>query len=315
MFRRTTFPKSSTLGSAQLEMIVASGTDQYGTSPAEAHPGLRLSPRRLALLQQAGIEPDALLPADVDETPLRSESPRELVRRLARTKAEVARKTARNRDELRGRLHPRRRHGRGGRHAASCRKPRWSTKRRLACGCSRGGRTASIPPFAWSRRRTRCANGWSRRACGSSACRASEIEGYLASGEWRGKAGGYAIQGLAGAFVVKLVGSYTNVVGLPLYETIALLDGEGFPVRSTWLEAVRTPDIRRWPPTSRNARERPPPARSAASRPLSAARPFCSARCADIDLGRWLGGRYAIPVAEDGTRRIEAGLRGERRDR
>ena len=58
-----------------------------------------------------------------------------------------------------------------------------------------------------------------------------EFERYLASGEWRGKAGGYAIQGLAGTFVVKLVGSYSNVVGLPLYETVALLDGEGYPVR------------------------------------------------------------------------------------
>ena len=58
------------------------------------------SPRRLALLQQAGIEPDALLPADVDEAPLKSETPRELAKRLARTKAEVARKTARNREDL-----------------------------------------------------------------------------------------------------------------------------------------------------------------------------------------------------------------------
>ena len=65
----------------------------------------------------------------------------------------------------------------------------------------------------------------------------SEFDAYLASGEWRGKAGGYAIQGLADTFVVKLIGSYSNVVGLPLYETIGLLDGEGFPVRSTWLEA------------------------------------------------------------------------------
>jgi septum formation protein len=65
-----------------------------------------------------------------------------------------------------------------------------------------------------------------------------EFDRYLASGEWRGKAGGYAIQGLAGTFVVKLVGSYTNVVGLPLYETVGLLDGEGFPVRVTWLDAA-----------------------------------------------------------------------------
>ena len=65
-----------------------------------------------------------------------------------------------------------------------------------------------------------------------------EFERYLASGEWRGKAGGYAIQGLAGTFVVKLVGSYPNVVGLPLYETVALLEGEGYPVRSAWLDAA-----------------------------------------------------------------------------
>lgn len=63
-----------------------------------------------------------------------------------------------------------------------------------------------------------------------------ELEHYLASGEWRGKAGGYAIQGIAGSFVVKLVGSYTNVVGLPLYETTALLSGEGFDVSPRWLQ-------------------------------------------------------------------------------
>jgi septum formation protein len=63
----------------------------------------------------------------------------------------------------------------------------------------------------------------------------SEIEAYIASREWRGKAGGYAIQGLAGALVVKLVGSYSNVVGLPLYETMTLLSGEGYPVHFNWL--------------------------------------------------------------------------------
>ncbi len=62
----------------------------------------------------------------------------------------------------------------------------------------------------------------------------AEIDSYIASGEWRGKAGGYAVQGLAGAFVVKLAGSYTNVVGLPLYETAALLAGEGFDTRRCW---------------------------------------------------------------------------------
>jgi septum formation protein len=61
-----------------------------------------------------------------------------------------------------------------------------------------------------------------------------ERAAYLASGEWRGKAGGYAVQGKAGAFVTRLVGSYSNVVGLPLAEAAALLEGEGYPVRGRW---------------------------------------------------------------------------------
>jgi len=65
-----------------------------------------------------------------------------------------------------------------------------------------------------------------------------DLEAYLASGEWRGKAGGYAIQGLAGTFVVKIVGSYSSVVGLPLFETLGLLAGEGYPVHFGWMNAV-----------------------------------------------------------------------------
>jgi len=68
--------------------------------------------------------------------------------------------------------------------------------------------------------------------------RPRDIEAYLASGEWRGKAGGYAAQGLAGSFIVKIVGSYTNIVGLPLYETATLLSNEGFPIHFGWLNAV-----------------------------------------------------------------------------
>ena len=66
-----------------------------------------------------------------------------------------------------------------------------------------------------------------------------ELESYLASGQWRGKAGGYAVQGLAGSFVVKLVGSYTNVVGLPLYETVNLLVGDGYRVHLSWLSGTQ----------------------------------------------------------------------------
>jgi septum formation protein len=66
----------------------------------------------------------------------------------------------------------------------------------------------------------------------------AEIEAYLVSGEWRGKAGGYAVQGLAGAFVLKLMGSYPSVVGLPLYETLSMLSGEGYPTHLLWLNRV-----------------------------------------------------------------------------
>jgi septum formation protein len=65
-----------------------------------------------------------------------------------------------------------------------------------------------------------------------------EIESYLSSREWEGKAGGYAIQGIAGGFVIRLVGSYSAVVGLPLYETLSLLGGEGFPVHLGWLNPI-----------------------------------------------------------------------------
>ena len=214
-------------------------------SASETPPGWRPklilasgSPRRLALLQQAGLEPDALLPADVDETPARAESPRELVKRLARAKAEVARRTARNREDLS--------------HAfiISADTVVTAVGRRVlpkaevveeAAACLRllSGRTHRVytavcvvtPKDAIRERIVETRLRFKRLS-------RDEVERYLASGEWRGKAGGYAIQGLAGAFVVKLVGSYTNVVGLPLYETMLLLDGEGFPVRFGWLNAA-----------------------------------------------------------------------------
>jgi septum formation protein len=195
------------------------------------------SPRRLALLQQAGLEPDALLPADIDETPLKSETPRELVRRLARTKAEVARRTARTREELEGafvvaadtvvsvgrRILPK---AEVVEEAAAClRLLSGRTHRVYTAVCVVTPRDAVRERLVESRVRFKRLS-------------REDMEGYLASGQWRGKAGGYAIQGLAGTFVVKLVGSYPNIVGLPLYETISLLDGEGFPVRFTWLNAA-----------------------------------------------------------------------------
>jgi septum formation protein len=191
------------------------------------------SPRRLALLQQAGIEPDALLPADVDETPLRAERPRNLVKRLARSKAELARKTARNRDELKDafilsadtvvavgrRILPK---AEVVEEAAAC--------LRLLSGRTHRIYTAVClvtPQNAVRERLVETRLRFKRLS-------RLDLESYLASGEWRGKAGGYAVQGLAGTFVVKLVGSYTNVVGLPLYETVGLLAADGYPVHSSW---------------------------------------------------------------------------------
>ncbi|WP_112663311.1 Maf-like protein [Microvirga flavescens] len=212
----------------------------FETSSPSWRPQLVLasaSPRRLALLQQAGIEPDALLPADMDETPLKGESAKELARRLARAKAEVARKTARSREDLKdayilaadtvvlagGRILPK---AEVVDEAAAC--------LRLLSGRAHRVYTSIClvtPKDAVRERLVETRVRFKRLS-------REELERYLASGEWRGKAGGYAIQGLAGTFVVKIVGSYTNVVGLPLYETVALLDGEGYPVRFTWLNAA-----------------------------------------------------------------------------
>ncbi len=191
------------------------------------------SPRRLSLLGQIGIEPNSLLPADVDETPLRAEHPRSLARRLSRLKAEKVAAELKGSADL------------GKAYILSADTVVAVGRRILpkaeilddATACLRllSGRShrvytglALITPAGTLRQdlvETRVRFKRLSR---------EELESYLASGEWRGKAGGYAIQGLAGSFVIKLVGSYSNVVGLPLYETLNLLQGEGFPVYANW---------------------------------------------------------------------------------
>jgi septum formation protein len=220
-----------------VEINVASSSEVSNSSWRPKLVLASASPRRLGLLQQAGIEPDALLPADVDETPLKNEGPKDLAKRLARAKAEVARRTARGRDDLKdayilsadtvvvasGRILPK---AEVVDEAAACLRMLSGRAHRVYTSI------ALITPKDTLRERLVETRVRFKRLS------RDEFEGYLASGEWRGKAGGYAIQGLAGTFVVKLVGSYTNVVGLPLYEAVALLDGEGFPVRFTWLNAA-----------------------------------------------------------------------------
>ncbi len=195
------------------------------------------SPRRLALLQQVGLDPDALLPVDLDETPKKGELPRLLASRLAGEKAEAALKVAASRPELAGaylvaadtvvsvgrRILPK---CEVINEAAQCLRLLSGRAHRVYSGV-----VVVTPKGAMRRRIVESRVRFKRLST-------DEIEAYLASGEWRGKAGGYAIQGLAGGFVQKIVGSYTSVVGLPLYETLSLLAGEGYPAHVLWLNRV-----------------------------------------------------------------------------
>jgi septum formation protein len=195
------------------------------------------SPRRLALLNQAGIEPDTLVPVEVDEVPKKGELPRALATRLARAKAEAALEAVKRSEELRGsfiltadtvvaagrRILPK---ADMLDEAAQCLRLLSGRNHRVYTGIC-----LVTPKEAFRQRLVETRVRFKRLS-------PDDLEAYLASGEWRGKAGGYAIQGLAGSFVVKIVGSYTNVVGLPLYETVALLTGEGYPVHFSWLNAV-----------------------------------------------------------------------------
>jgi septum formation protein len=192
------------------------------------------SPRRLSLINQAGVEPDSLEPAEIDETPERGELPRTLSVRLAREKALKAQERIRAREDLKGafilaadtvvavgrRIMPK---PELLEEAASCLRLLSGRTHRVYSGVCLVTPNESV--------KTRLVETRVRFKRLSD----QDIESYLASGEWRNKAGGYAIQGLAGTFVVKLVGSYSNVVGLPLYETTALLAGEGYPVHFGWL--------------------------------------------------------------------------------
>jgi septum formation protein len=195
------------------------------------------SPRRLGLVNQAGLDPDALRPSEIDETPKKGELPRACATRLARAKAEAALASIRVDEELKGafiiaadtvvavgrRILPK---AELLDEASQCLRLLSGRNHRVYTGLC-----LVTPKESFRQRLVETRVRFKRLA-------EEDIEAYLASGEWRGKAGGYAIQGLAGAFVVKLVGSYTNVVGLPLYETVTLLGGEGYPIHFGWINAA-----------------------------------------------------------------------------
>lgn len=179
------------------------------------------SPRRLELLRQVGIEPAQVDPAEIDEHPRRGELPPALARRLA---AEKARAVAR-------------RHPDAfvlaadtvvacGRRVLPKAEDRADAARCLALLSGRrhrvlGGVALVAPGGRLVERLVVTAVAFKRLD-------EAERQAYLASGEWRGKAGGYAIQGRAALFVRQIVGSYSNVVGLPLFETAQMLRGLGY---------------------------------------------------------------------------------------
>ena len=180
------------------------------------------SPRRLELLRTIGIEPDLVAPVDIDETPRAGELPRRLAARLAGEKCAAAAQRfpasyvlAADTVVACGRrvLGKARDAGEARRFLAmlSGRRHRvWGAISVHAPGGRRAARTV-VTHVAFKRLEAR------------------EIDSYLACGEWRGKAGAYAIQGRAGGFVKAVTGSYPNVVGLALYEARSLLAGLGYP--------------------------------------------------------------------------------------
>src|ERR1043166_1626112 len=174
------------------------------------------SPRRLGLLNQAGIEPDSLQPAEIDEIPVKGELPRALANRLARAKAQAALASVRISEELRGSYIV-------------------AADTVVAVGRRIMPKAEMLEDAAAC---LRLLSGRNHRVY-TGICLVTPKEAFRQRlVETRGEAGGYGVQGLAGTFVVKMVGSYTNVVGLPLYETMSLLGGEGYPVHFGWLNAV-----------------------------------------------------------------------------
>ena len=188
------------------------------------------SPRRRDLLAQIGVTPDDIIAAEIDETPFDAEAPSALAKRLAQQKAQAVAvrladmASAQETDWLvlaadtvvsvGRRVLPKTETEQEARHCLGLLSGRGH---RVHTGLSvLSAQSAQPRPLIVSSR------------VKFKTLSEADINAYLASGEWHGKAGGYAIQGRAGRFVTALVGSYSNIVGLPLYETANLISGAGY---------------------------------------------------------------------------------------
>ena len=179
------------------------------------------SPRRLELLGQMGLVPDAILSPDIDEDPRKGELPRPYALRLAREKALAV--------------------PAGPEDVVLCADTTVAMGRRILgkpedAGQAAefltllGGRRHQVITAIAVRRGERVLTRESLSAVKMKRLSDAELNAYLASADWQGKAGGYGIQGLAGAFIPWISGSFTGIMGLPVAETAALLAAVGYPV-------------------------------------------------------------------------------------
>ncbi|ABF62525.1 maf protein (plasmid) [Ruegeria sp. TM1040] len=179
------------------------------------------SPRRLELLAQLGVTPDDIRPPDIDETPQKGELPRDYCARVTRQKAEAV---TSNPEDL-----------------VLCADTTVVLGRRIM-GKPRDAGEAAEFLLALSGRRHRVITSvalrkqdrlWQKDVVSQVKMKRlsdEELNAYLATGDWEGKAGGYAIQGPAGALIPWISGSFTAIVGLPLAETATLLQTAGYPL-------------------------------------------------------------------------------------
>lgn len=232
LFSRKEVPRKQSL---RTELAKSSWTFKNSSS----RPKLVLasaSPRRMMLLEQVGIHPDALRPTSIDETPKKGELPRSLAIRLAKAKIEAARDLIENDNELADSFI-------------------LSADTIVASNLKIFGKptqieeaTAFLAQLSGRSHRVltcvcmmtpndRIKNKVVETKVRFKYLTSAEIEAYVASREWKDKAGGYAIQGIAGSFIQRIEGSYTNVVGLPLTEVVSMLASEGFPIYFNWMHS------------------------------------------------------------------------------
>ena len=273
---------------------MASSSEIASPAAAEAGPGLRLAATAGASAAGRDRAGRATARRRRRDAAASSELPRDLARRLARARPRSPARPPRNREDLRERLHPGRRHGR--RRSAGRILPKAEVvDEAAACLRLLSGRAHRVytsvclvtPKDAIRERMVETRVRFKRLS--TRGDRALSRLGRMARQGRRLRHPG-ACRHLRRSSSSAPIPTWS---GLPLYETVALLDGEGYPVRFSWLNA-RLTDRRMIrgaaPESGQRERSGDPggPARSAASLPTIAYRPFCSKRCADVDLDRWL---------------------------